>query len=618
MRIFATVDWDAIRTRAKTEEWYVDIVSTMQSALDAQLAYSITVPKQAGGWIHRYVSPKNWMPLIYDSQSPHEHRSSLGDSYQDEPYDGAWRVWRHRELANLARDAGLLYRITNEARYLDASVSILRQYADIYLNFDGDWDADNWMLKGRAMNQALTEALWAYPLVLAYDLVADMMPDAESICQKLLLPIAETLTRAHDVLIKRGEMNHNYTAWLLATMGCIGFTLNDAELIDRVISGAGGFEAHLNVAILADGLEREATPYYHNFVALAYSILALSAQSKSRDLYAVQGSDGQSILTMWRAFSQLALPDGTFIEANDGSYWQDSIYDVEICEVYEVAYAQTSDPRYAWLLDKAYQRRQVSRSGWTALLYATSDLSYEKPQLESQLLKQSGFAVLHSDDLSVSAPFGAYAGGHSHLDRMSLNVYPFSLDAGSPLYSIEERKTWYKQTFSHNTVLVDGQSQNEGDAQCVEWSQHQFHLTADSLYDGIELDRKIQLTDGIADTFSVSSDDEHRYDWVFHSDSAWQIRGATPDACTGKYADDGAGQYVQFTSELRCDDPIVVETQFNDRTYTLKLSVDQPVKLFLATCPGRSQTPYIQRHVLIARVNAKSVIFQSNITVKNE
>ncbi|GAB5494406.1 MAG: hypothetical protein Phog2KO_46210 [Phototrophicaceae bacterium] len=615
MRIFATIDWDKLRTGVTKDAWYADIIATMQTKINEQIAQGVDIPQQSGGWIHRYISPENWMPLIYDNQSPTDHRSSLGDSYTGEPYDGAWRVWRHRELTNLARDAGLLYHITGEKQYLEASISILEQYSQQYLKFAGDWDADNWMLKGRAMNQALTEALWAYPLILAYDLVSDLMPDAETTRQNLLLPIAETLTRAHDVLINRGDMHHNYTAWLLATLGCIAFTLDDADLIARVITGEGGFEAHISAAILSDNIERESTPYYHNFVVLAYEILALAANPKY-DLYAVTGTSGQSIAGMWEAFSRLALPDGTIIEANDGSYWQDSIYDLEIGEVYETAFAQTSNLTYAWLLDKAYQRRGVPRHGWTALLFANAELTYDTPQLEARILTDSGFALLHNDTWSISVPFGDYAGEHSHLDRMSLNIYPFSLDAGTPLYGIEERKTWYKQTLAHNTMVVDAQSQDKGSADCVRFSNEQMTLQSSSLYEGVILERDIQLGDVISDVFTAKSDEVHQYDLLFHSDSEWHIGDAVPQSLDTLYAEDGAGQYVKIFAELACESELVVESTVKNQTYRLKLSADQPFQLLLARCIGQSHAPYLQRYMLIARVNAKSVAYQSEISLK--
>ncbi len=79
-------------------------------------------------------------------------------------------------------------------------------------------------------------------------------------------------------------------AWLNVTLGCLGFALNDQTLIDRAIQPPAGFTTHLSKAILADGLEFEGTPYYHNFVLLANLILAEAAKANGIDLYAVSGS----------------------------------------------------------------------------------------------------------------------------------------------------------------------------------------------------------------------------------------------------------------------------------------------------------------------------------------
>ena len=83
MRIFATINWDKLRKKRIDNAWYDDIVSTMRASIDKQLLYSIDVPKQSGGWIHRYISPQNWMPLIYDSNSPSIHHSSLETVLQE-------------------------------------------------------------------------------------------------------------------------------------------------------------------------------------------------------------------------------------------------------------------------------------------------------------------------------------------------------------------------------------------------------------------------------------------------------------------------------------------------------------------------------------------------------
>lgn len=616
MRIFATIDWDTLRRHRRVAGWYAEIVDTVRANVDQKIAQSLAIPEQPGGWLHEYVCQDHWVPLLYDSSDPVTHRSLLGDSYTGEPFDGGWRVWRHRELADLARDTSILHQITGDEQYLNAANVILRGYAQRYQQYAGDPSADEWMLKARAFSQALTESLWAVPLAQAFDLVKGHLTDPDHIETNLLRPISEVLIKAHDNLIQKGQAKHNYTSWFLAALGTLAFTLNDKTLIDRVIDGEGGFRFHLDAAVLPDGMEYEVTPYYHNFVALAYINLAVAAQAGGYDLYAMEGTQGQSIAKMWNAFASLAYLDGRVIEANDGSYWPYSIYDVEICDVYEVAYAQTQRDDFAWLLHAAYQRRNVARDRWTALLWATGDLKVKHNQLASTRLEDSGIIFLRHPDTELEAfiSYGNYAGSHSHLDRLSLHISPFSPDPGTPLYGVDARKTWYQQTLAHNTVVVDKRSQEKAGASLDSWSRNNVDLTSDSLYPGVTISRKVALLQtGVTDTTSVYSEVPHMYDWIFHTDGQWQLDETTTTGIDELYDDHGAGVFMKLIRHGECQNGVVARTRFQGKEYILTLKVDRPFTVFIGQCPGRSQSPYLKRQVLVARVEDHTVQYQAMV-----
>ncbi|MGB1287676.1 MAG: heparinase II/III domain-containing protein, partial [Aggregatilineales bacterium] len=430
-------------------------------------------------------------------------------------------------------------------------------------------------------------------------------------------PISETLCSAHDILIEQNRLKSNYTAWLLAAIGQLAFALDDADLVERVTNDKTGFPAHIDAAILPDGMEHEATPYYHNFVALAYGILAETCASNGIDLYTISGTGKQTIDSLWDAFARIAYADGTIPDANDGSYWVDSIYDSEICDVYEIAYARTGKPLYGWLAQQAYQRRDINRDRWTTLLYAQSDLpDAGEAALETvTILPDSGMIVARpSEELQAYIPYGAYAGAHSHYDRMALNIHPFSRDAGTTLYGIEERRTWYQQTLAHNTVVVDGNSQAEGDAQPVAHSESGIRLRSESLYPGVNADRRVQWSQHrIEDTFALQSDSQHQYDWIFHSDAPWQIADATPAPLSGTYSEDAPGCHLHFESTIENISSIILTTQFESITYQLRLEASQPIQLTLGNCPGRSYDPVSRRYVLIARAQTKNIEYHAII-----
>ena len=230
MSIFGSVDWQQ-RRKLLSNSWYETVVQSIKERVDAEFDY-LNLPDQPGGWIHKYIHPTSWMPLVYDGHQPTYHATADGAVMSGEDYDGGWRAWRHRELADWARDAGILYHLLEDSLYANAITKILLDYTTLYTRFRGDSDAEDWMLKGHAFNQALTEALWAVPLVQAYDLIRDTLSaeDNDVIVGQLLRPIADTLSSAHDNLINQNRLESNYTAWLLAGLGQLAFALDDKDL----------------------------------------------------------------------------------------------------------------------------------------------------------------------------------------------------------------------------------------------------------------------------------------------------------------------------------------------------------------------------------------------------
>ena len=616
MSIFGSIDWHQ-RRKLLSNSWYEAVVQGIKNRVDAEFDY-LNLPEKPGGWIHKYIHPTSWMPLVYDGHQPTYHATSDGAMMSGEDYDGGWRAWRHRELADWARDAGILYHLLEDSRYADAITKILLDYTTLYTRFRGDTDAEDWMLKGHAFNQALTEALWAVPLVQAYDLIRDTLSadDNQTIVDQLLRPIADTLSSAHDNLINQNRLDSNYTAWLLAGLGQLAFALDDKDLIGRVTSDKIGFPAHIDCAIFADGMEHEATPYYHNFVSLAYSLLAESFLLNDVNLYEVSGSKGQTIDSLWNALAQISYADGSIPDANDGSYWVDSIYDIEICDVYEMAFARTGKPLYGWLAKQAYQRRGVRRDRWTTLLFANDDLPNNNIEYEKvTILPDSGMIVARpSSDLQLFIPYGAYAGSHSHYDRLALTVRPFSRDAGTTLYGIEERVTWYQQTLAHNTVVVDEKSQGEGSASLIDQTSDSLSLRSDTLYDGVSQERRVQWTENcIDDTFSLKSETSHQYDWLFHSDGQWIIQGESTIPLAGTYSDDAPGSYVNFEATIEALTTVTLQTSYEGKVYQLTLNSSQPMQIILANCPGNSYNPPHRRHLIIARTQTNQVKFQASI-----
>lgn len=577
------------------------------------------IPLQPGGWMHEYVCPDHWQALIFDPDSPGRHRCPQGEVLTGTPYDAAWRVYRHRQISTGARDLALVFAADQDAAFATAAKDILTGYADRYRHYAGNRSAQSWMLAGRVFHQALTEALWAVPLIQAYDHVRGALSaaDAEHIINDLLRPIGETLRSAHHELVDVQEkVASNYTAWLNAALGCLGFALGDDDLTATAIDGPGGFRAHLGAAVLPDGFEHEGSTYYHAFVALAYSILAETALAEGRDLYAERGPDGQSIEAMWQALAALATPDGTLPHMNDGPFWDRGPFDAEICELYEIALARTANLDYAWLLNRTYSRRGQPRDQWSALLRAERDLpEVRPPDVPSICLPHIGITVLRdpgsADHQAAYLPFGPYGGDHGHFDRLAVQIWPWSIDPGTPPYSLEARRGWYQQTAAHNAVLVDGAGQAPCAATLRDWRASPnggtAWLEARDAYPGVRYGRRISLAgDTLTDLTTLESETPHVYDWLIHIDAEPVIHGLSlspPEE--GMAPREGPYRSLDISATAAVDGAFRVGFAHSARSYQLTIEPGFPAQVMLATGPGIAAQPHARRHVLIVRMRGR-------------
>ncbi|MEM8857185.1 MAG: heparinase II/III family protein [Chloroflexota bacterium] len=608
------------KQKADSAPWAQAAWQLIETAAKDFLESGQTVPHEAGGWIHNYICQETWLPILFDGSTPGVHRSPAGNLVEGEKMDAAWRVWRHREITDLARDAGFAYQVSGSEICREVVVSILEQYADFYSKFDGLSDAEPWMLKGHAFNQALTEGLWAVPLIQAYDCVADTLTAVQkgSICAKLWGPLQRVMEQAQDKLIAKREPHHNYMAWINCCLGLMGFALQNQNLIDRAIKAPAGIKMHLETAILPDNMEFEVTPYYHNFVLLANLILAEAADANGFDIHNFVAPQGQSIVGMGLAVASLAWPDGSLPDISEGSYWQDSIYDPELIQVYEILDGQSDNDCFQHVLAAAYARENRPRTNWAALIFGAlqpiGDWHVSEATPTNTFMASSGLAQWRTENkLAALATFGPYTGHHHQADRLSLVVWPFSKDAGSPLYALAARKEWYPHSYAHNTIVVDGQTHANCGGELVSWDGHQLVMSMPDAYPSIKLTRATKAKDNkIFDVLTAEADDEHTFDWLFHVDGEINP-SAEITTKNGPLAQDGAAAFIELTGETEVQKTMSFNISSGNDQYDVKLTGEAPFKVLLGTCPGTSRTPTQRRNVIIGRTIGKKQIYSMEI-----
>ncbi len=220
----------------------------------------------------------------------------------------------------------------------------------------------------------------------------------------------------------------------------------------------------------------------------------------------------------------------------------------------------TRTPTWQWLLYDAPQAADVpaslplaqgvfANSGWNS--HGSSLL----PATGVAMLRQAdGDFTQRPDSTAVALSYGAYGGGHGHPDKLSLVVYALGRQwlphFGSMPYETSWKTEWTAQTISHNTVVIDGQSQRPGKttsqwptdsaAERVVGVMEQFEAEEKrataycaTAYPGLVLRRRVQVVDDlVVDDFAVVPRTKERdqparqADYVLHIDG--RLTGVAP------------------------------------------------------------------------------------------
>ncbi|MCU0490227.1 MAG: heparinase II/III-family protein, partial [Chloroflexaceae bacterium] len=308
-------------------------------------------------------------------------------------------------------------------------------------------------------------------------------------------------------------------------------------------------------------------------------------------------------------------------------YWLGGPFDTELCELFEIALARSDDSLYAWLLERAYARRGAARDVWTAACCAERELgNTARPPQASTCLESIGVAVLRSESqsepLAVVLPFGPYGGSHTHMDRLALNIWPWSPDAGTPPYGAELRGAWYAQTAAHNTVLVDGQSQQPGAGQLLAWqpgpSGGSVKLAAPAAFPGVSFTRAVALDgDTLHDTVELAASESHTFDWLLHCDGEFTLDGPALAAADGPFDSGNASSWLRLKGKRNLADQTLSERVcYGGRSYRFQLTASAPCDIYLADGPGTASTPTARRQVLIARTHGKRASFTFTVTTE--
>jgi hypothetical protein len=517
-----------LKVRIATAPWAKASWKELKARVDRDMDRPILLPPRGGNWSHNYVCPEHGARLRQSKQIgpwQWEHICPVGDHVlRGDPtkatldFDGNSIAGIHANYAREVIDDGLLYQVTGDPHYAARARAILLAYADRYLTYPvHDNEGRPGGRGGHVASQSLTEATWLIDIVQGADLVWDTLSEADraAITDKMLRPAL------NEIIIPQKYGIHNIQNRENSAIGLVGFLLNDPALISLAIDNPQyGFRAQMAHGVLPGGFWLEGSTGYHFFAMDGMWPLMEAARNCGTDLYGPQFKslfDGPVSLTM----PNLSLPN-----FNDSG-----ISPLEShAEIYELAFARYHDPAYAALL--------TSRSSRMALLFGSTTLprGNVRTPSASRNLTGPGYAILQrgadTNATWLALKYGPHGGGHGHPDKNSFILYArgdvVAPDVGTHAYGSPLHYGWDKTTLAHNTLVVDGKSQEPAQGKCLAFGSEggvDFSVTdAGPIYRGVRFIRSVAtLTPNlIVFVDQVEADALHTFDLAYHQIGTWE------------------------------------------------------------------------------------------------
>ncbi len=509
------------------------IISWMKHQVKPLVDYGILAPSEGiATWSHYYYCSKHSVPLSFELNSPEKHVCPVdGEVLMGEPYDGAW--WR---IVNGLNAQGcyyfsLLWIFTQERQFLEMAKEILLKYAQYYPNYKVHGGIP-YNGPGKANAQTLCEAMWLRPLALGYDLIVDSLTldEQAKIETDLLTPGAEFL-KEH-----RTPQLHNHEVIINTAMGILGILLRREDIIEYAVHAKYGLEYQLENGLLKDGFWFEGSIGYHFFALesfLAYEKFAY---------YTPYRLNHPRLPAMLQFPLKLIQPDYQFPLLNDASYGEK---DEQLESIYEFGFREYGNPEFGWLLNRIYQDhpRQASLA---AFLYGVARL----PETRKMELTHyhdaagSGLTIFRgSNRRYLLVKHGPFGGEHDHYDRLGISFLAFgeriAPDLGTTGYGAKLHYDYYKNTGSHNTVMINEENQPPADGKVLRFVKRPDYILLDTevkwdgcypgldshtivqwdeqSYTGVAMRRVILWCDHyFVEVFKIEGVKDATIDWVLH------------------------------------------------------------------------------------------------------
>ncbi len=473
---------------------------------------------------------------------------------------GGYAHERHKQNYRDMKNAGYMFVFTGATKYAQFVKDMLDMYALLYPTL-GPHPLSKKQNPGRLFHQVLNENVWLLNTAQAYDCVYEWLSAEDRLNYEtnIFMPMVTLISVDYP---EEFDRIHNHGMWSTAAVGMIGLVMDNDELVNRALfgtvnDGTGGFLAQVEGLFSPDGYYMEGA-YYVRYASRPLLFFAEALERSKPELKIFEFKD-QIIKKAFYSMVQMTYPNGAFIPINDASLSMDILAPGVLFGTSVILDRYGFDKNLLGLA-KIQKGVYLNGSGLKlAKAYAAEDEVIEPTWSSIEFVdgndgKGGGFGILRAgkgkDQTVLAMKYGVHGLGHGHFDKLHFMYY----DQGSdvvPDYGfsrwinietkyggryLPENDTYAKQTIAHNTLVVDGMTQNGNDRDAAEKIHGERHFfdasnpdiqvmsaTADGYYAGIDMQRTMFLIRDdrleypvVVDVYRVATDKQHQYDMPLH------------------------------------------------------------------------------------------------------
>ena len=402
---------------------------------------------------------------------------------------GGYTHEKHKSNYVIAREAGALFLITGESKYLDLVKTMLLEYAELYPTLELHPQQKN-QGPGKLFWQILNEEVALVYFIQAFDAIKSELSEEEFkvIKEGLIEPMVSFIK---DDSRETFTKIHNHALWGVAGVGMAGIALENEEWLLSSLYGPEkdstcGYFKMLSSLFSPDGYYSEG-PYYQRYALMPVVVLAQALEQNRKEFGIIQYRDSLVIKAVRTTFD-LSTCQGAFFPLNDAVKAK-AITTPELG--YAIPFVYNFGGRQTHWIDAMQQ------NGNLVLTDAISELSTKKTHYKrtSQFISDGpdgnhgGLSIFRSrgDCTGITSlmKFGTHGMGHGHFDQLGIQVYvhgqSFLSDYGASRFHnipqkeggryLKENNTWANQTIAHNTAVLNRTTQHEGSDKLADQSQ---------------------------------------------------------------------------------------------------------------------------------------------------